>query len=242
MAYFPTKVLDNQIKALPTVDTASGSVANFTTDKTENLVEVECEIVYQQASGTPSPSNPLPITTYTSLNLSHSGSDTSNPTITNIPFGQTVAKGKLNVTSGVLEITHLYSLFTGDSSESWTSSPSGGHYRYLISRGDLIVGQIAKSNLFECVETASQADNYKFYIGNSYVTFYNDDCTTLSAWKTFLQNNNVQLVGELNTPLSVQLDSTQIQALLNENNIWCDTGDTSVKFILSVGEYINQNV
>ena len=71
MAYFPTKVLDNQIKALPTVGTASGSIATFETDMTENLVEVECEIVYNQASGTPSPSNPLPILTFDHLDLFH---------------------------------------------------------------------------------------------------------------------------------------------------------------------------
>ena len=69
MALFHTTVLDNQIKALPTVSTASGSVATFDTDMTENLVEVECEIVYQQASGTPSPSNPLPITTFSEMNV-----------------------------------------------------------------------------------------------------------------------------------------------------------------------------
>ena len=73
MAYFHTTVLDNQIKALPTVDTASGSIASFNTDLTENLVEVKCQIVAKQASGTPSPDNPLPITTYTGMNVSHSG-------------------------------------------------------------------------------------------------------------------------------------------------------------------------
>ena len=44
MAYFHTNVLDNQIKALPTVDTASGSVATFDTDLTENLIECVCDI------------------------------------------------------------------------------------------------------------------------------------------------------------------------------------------------------
>ena len=40
---------------------------------------------------------------------------------------------------------------------------------------------------------------------------------------------------------TVQLSAKQITALLNENNIWCDTnGDTEVKFILSVGEYLRQ--
>ena len=341
MAYFHTNVLDNQIKALPTVSTASGSVATFDTDLTENLIEVVCDIQYSQASGTPTPSDPLPITTFSEMNVyatgknlfdgqlpdisstikyrqiklgngtytmstdcplntanasnlfffggyATSGASTTtngvylnkprtvtttdgyitvayrsasgvNPTnytfqiekgsydttyeafgnTYNIPFGQTVAKGFINVTTGKLEITHLYQLFTGDNSEAWTSSPSGGHYRYLISRGDLVVGQIAKSNLFECVETSGQADNYKFYIGNSYVTFYYDDATTLAAWRTFLSNNNLQLVGELTTPLTVQLDSITLQALLNENNIWCDTGDTSVKYILSVGKAIS---
>ena len=240
MAYFRCgSGVPSSVKNLPTYKTASGSVATFETDMTENLISCIAEIVAQQASGTPTPTNPIPITTYTSLNLSHSGADTSNPNITNIPFGQTVAKGTLNVTMGVLTITHLYQLFTGDNSEAWTSSPSGGHYRYLIARGDLVVGQIAKSNLFECVETSGQADNYKFYIGNSYVTFYYDDATTLTAWRTFLSNNNLQLVGELTTPLTVQLSATQITALLNENHIWCDTnGDTEVKFILSVGEYL----
>ena len=37
MAYFHTNVLDEQIKALPTVDTASGSVATFDTDISDNI-------------------------------------------------------------------------------------------------------------------------------------------------------------------------------------------------------------
>ena len=50
MAMFHTNVLDNQIKALPTVSTASGSVANFTTDMQENLVSCVCQLPYR-ASG-----------------------------------------------------------------------------------------------------------------------------------------------------------------------------------------------
>ena len=44
MTYFHTNVLDTQIKELPTVSTASGSIATFDTDMTENLVEVVCDI------------------------------------------------------------------------------------------------------------------------------------------------------------------------------------------------------
>ena len=51
--------------------------------------------------------------------------------------------------------------------------------------------------------------------------------------------SGVNLVYELATPTEIQLDSITLQALLNENNIWCDTGDTSVKYILSVGKAIS---
>ena len=76
MAYFRSNVsggIPAGVRTLPTVDTASGSIATFDTDMTENLVEVKCQIVAQQASGTPSPSNPLPITTYTEMNVGATG-------------------------------------------------------------------------------------------------------------------------------------------------------------------------
>ena len=243
MAYFHTTVLDNQIKALPTIKTASGSVANFTTDMQENLVEVECEIVYSQASGTPSPSNPLPITTYTSLNLSHSGSDTSNPTITNIPFGQTIAKGKLNVTTGVLEITHGV-VDLGSITLNWDI------YQYGVSNTFYSIFPDKKNGLDNF--RSNEYENYSGAIGqmpdltirgqaNSNTIFIrNTNFSDVPTFKTSL--SGVQFVYELATPTIVQLSSTQVTALLNENNIWCDTGSTSVKFILSVGEYVNQNV
>ena len=241
MAYFPTKVLDNQIKALPTVSTASGSVANFTTDMQENLVEVECEIVYSQASGTPSPSNPLPITTYTSLNLSHSGSDTSNPNVTNIPFGQTVAKGKLNVTTGVLEITH--GVADNLNNNGWTYRTA----QNVFSNDSILTiknnpGDI-KCDIYPFIGAYTEMSN----LSCGYI-FFNRFCIRddsfggdVNALKTALTGH--KFIYPLATPQEIQLDSITLQALLNENNIWCDTnGDTSVKFILSVGEYINQNV
>ena len=49
-----------------------------------------------------------------------------------------------------------------------------------------------------------------------------------------------KMMWELATPIEIQLDSITLQALLNENNIWCDTnGDTEVKFLLTVGKKIS---
>ena len=246
MAMFEIHCVDEQIKALPTVSTASGSVATFTTDKTENLVEVECEIVYSQASGIPSPSNPLPITTYTSLNLSHSGSDTNNPTITNIAFGQTVAKGKLNVTTGVLEITHGFvdmgnltwnyrsanTIFYTDLISNCkldNQSCACSYYEYDSDANDSTVAKIAQnlSNL----QMACFTNQERFVVKD---TNYTDVPTFTSAV------SGQTLVYELATPTTIQLSAQTITALLNENNIWCDTnGNTSVKYILSVGKAVN---
>lgn len=72
MAMFHTNVLDNTIKALPTIKAISNTpIATFDTDMTENLIEVVCDIQYTQASGTPSPSNPLKIYTSDHCSIFH---------------------------------------------------------------------------------------------------------------------------------------------------------------------------
>lgn len=376
MAYFHTTVLDNQIKALPTVDTASGSVATFDTDLTENLVEVKCQIVAQQSgSGTPSPSNPLPITTYTEMNVSQSGgknilpdlstlplssmcqrsnvsygdygavidatgtysrygwvlkglkigyeytlsfkaftnsgygriylnnedtlgsnygarnfdetetdysitftattnvllifvyntANTSsgrttikniqlefgssattfepyNGTTANIPFGQNVANGVLDVTTGKLRVTHGYKKFSDIT--DWNSSTlSSGIMRGLIT--DTAVTSSAVPTMAICSNLQAKAwsplqstDIGYFAVSPSqYIVLPYGQSTTISD---FLNDwGNFELCYPLATPQTIQLDSNTITALLNENNIWCDTGDTSVKYILSVGKAIS---
>lgn len=356
MALFHTTVLDNQIKALPTVDTASGSVATFDTDLTENLIEVKCQILAKQGgSGTPSPSNPRPITTYSEMNVSATGKNLFNPltqfnaisyylvannilpntkcimsfvdkdpsvdisniyfgflesgysggilptnhyrwvisngviqsnstnitplmtctslfvypnkqtvldtllqrfdiqiekgstattfepfngTTANIPFGQTVANGVLDVTTGKLKATHgvvdLGSLtwyYASAQNCFYTGSVSGSK-----TKGN-IVCSIYETNI---VSVGSLSD-YQVSTWNSFVEHgiitkdsrYSDAPT----YKTAM--NGIIAVYELDTPIEIQLDSVQIQALLNENNIWCDTGDTEVKYLLTVGKKIS---
>jgi len=247
MAYFHTNVLDPQIKALPTVATAQGSVASFDTDMTEDLIEVVCDIQYSQASGTPSPSNPLPITVYNALNLSHSGADTSNPTVYNIPFGQTVAKGTLNVTMGVL--TAEFSGLVALNSLTYVKTTVGGNdcfYANLANGSkkafpDMqgLCSDYANSN----DANMSDDNTCRFYGSDIYnfsrVLIRDDSKASLTAeqFKTAVTGS---IIYELETPQTIQLSATQVTALLNENHIWCDTnGDTEVKFLLSVGKAIS---
>ena len=344
MALFHTTVLDEQIKALPTVDTASGSIATFDTDMTENLVSVKCQIVAQQSgSGTPSPSNPRPITTHTEMNVIRVGKnlvigklenytigssgnitgesgramnfapvkqgetytittdDVSNfvggyfteipksgsisyngqriisnyKTVTapidgyiafrstdtyataqcekgsfatafepqglyaNIPFGQTVAQGLLNVVTGKLRVTHeivdLGSLY-------WNYISAYSFFNSNIVGKKIGVDNAIVSNYAYGDWWSSWGDKDLVWCGNSAnsnINIKDTNYTDSTAFKTALQNANAKMVYELDTPIEIQLSSTQITALLNENNIWCDTGDTEVKFLLTVGKKIS---
>lgn len=237
MAMFQIYALDEQVKALPTLDTASGSIASFNTDLTENLVEVKCQIVATQSgSGTPSPSNPRPITTYTSLNLSHSGADTSNPNVTNIPFGQTVANGMLDITTGKLRVTWGVKKV---SEISWSRNGT-----YNVYYGHCVGKNVGRGNVISDNYNTNpvyweQMNNFEIAgtLGTDELNIKDTSFTSLTDFET--NRANVVIVYELATAIEIQLDSITLQALLNENNIWCDTGDTEVKFLLTVGKKIS---
>lgn len=62
------------ISLMPTNE-ASGAIANFKTQLAAPLVDVNLQINAQQASGTPTPDNPLPITGFTGANIPHTGAN-----------------------------------------------------------------------------------------------------------------------------------------------------------------------
>lgn len=245
MAYFHTTVLDNQIKALPTVSTASGSVATFDTDLTENLIECVCDIQYT-GTGEGTPTDPNYMIVYNSLNLSHSGSDTSNPTITNIPFGFTTAKAVLNITNGVMQIIEAFvDLGTVEYQKQTVSGIN--LFRMKIGDNGLDTNNILCSHYKKYIGSVSTIpDNYiipwSTYWSTTHWSVIRDDSKsslTPAQFKTAM--SGVQLVYDLsNNPIMAQIPATQVQTLLNENNIWCDTnGDTSVKYLLSIGKKIS---
>lgn len=93
---------------------ASGSVASFN-DGGDNIPakSLVAEIVATQAgSGTPSPSNPRAISGYTDVVIKNDVQETTQATYT-ISLGSTVYMGTLNVTTGILTVTHAYQVYDG---------------------------------------------------------------------------------------------------------------------------------
>ena len=84
--------LNQDIIDLYPVSIASGSIATFTTSLALPLVAMSAEIVAQQASGTPTPSSPLPISGVSSVGLYHG-----------TPKSFTIEQGSINQTTGADE-------------------------------------------------------------------------------------------------------------------------------------------
>ena len=318
------------------IGSVKGAIASFNTDLAVNLKKCECEIVYSQAEGTPTPDNQLPITTFSEMNVcatgknlfdgqfpsiditvkyrqikvkngtytmstdcplnasqgsniffisgyATSGASTvangvyiNNPrTVTTtdgyitvgyrsdggispsdyssqiekgetattyepyngntytIPFGQTVAKGTLNVTTGVLRVTHGVYVITGN--ETFTTTGAGQKAIVNPSLNTLnaksfdnsenanVACEIAESKPYATINVSGTTSGIG--IGIYYIIIGSEQ---YNAWNDCVGK---KLVYELATPIEIQLSATQVTALLNENHIWHDcNGDIEVEF------------
>ena len=283
MAYFPTNVLDNQIKALPTIATASGSIANFTTDKAENLVSCVCEVASgsTELNVTACGKNLLPITlqnlknnnpdgiwndnAFTLNGITYTCNQDINGNITNISVSGTATNlslfrlgGKFptylkdgnfyfngipsnssnssafiqiqnfDTLSGVANIT------TNDTLLTINSSRYSQGIVIRVNSGNTINTPVIFTPMFRL---ASESDNtFATYKGQTYNITFGE---TLSGNGSFDVLSGILTRSDDTTK---QLNANYIQANNGINNIYCDTGDISVQFVLSVGEYVNQNV
>ena len=76
------------------------------------------------------------------------------------------------------------------------------------------------------------SDNVHFYIDNNQVNVFIPPDTDTSTV--------IQVCATLATPLTIQLDPHTLSLLLGENNIWCDTGDTSIGYRADTKLYIER--
>lgn len=150
----------------------------------------------------------------------------------------TVYGGTVDVVSGVLTVDRAMVEYDGSSDESWAA---GSNYPSL--------GQRSVAITLAEIKTAGNRENiisdkFKFHatsIGD-FTQFTNiwwntrnlefavEGITTVENWKTWLSSNPIRVVYSLATPQVIQLSKTTIQTLLGRNNVWADTGNTSVTY------------
>ena len=151
------------------------------------------------------------------------------------PDPGTVYGGTLDVTNGVLTVTHQAVTLNGSESRwsGWTSGASTNRVQWntyndvgvanAIFRSDkLISGTPAGPNPAWAVFGSVAAARMFFTVPKS--------ITSLDAWKAWLAENNVTVVYPLANPIQYQLTAEQVTTLLGANNIWADCGDVTVTY------------
>lgn len=144
----------------------------------------------------------------------------------NISFGiaGTVYGGTLDVTSGMLTVTHA---IIDTSTLTWTDQPT--NYRYLTSsygvpnassvasldtKASIWAEQKQTYSVRQLIDSNGTLGGIGQYLTYFYWYYTNDAKTTPSG----------NMVYQIAQPVSVQLSAQDIRTLLGNNNIWSDTG------------------
>ena len=196
-------------------------------------------------------SNVCPITGHTSGMIIVS--PTSNPADGTIYLVQwqttagTVYGGTINATTG--ELTVNWWSFTVDENSTLTTKANRTNTTRFGVETDhdymAIDGVTADEKYIKCDRLPSQkavyssdilgvsipmnrsdAAKYRIYISIPKVSAADD--TSIHAW---LEENPLQIIYQLNDPVTYQLTATEIETLAGTNNIWSSTGDISVTYM-----------
>ena len=171
-----------------------------------------------------------------------------------ISFGEagTVYGGSLDVSSGVLTVIYKYVTINGNSNigkenDSWNPNNNTYYYRISPIRGKYV----GHTNIPNIICNQCQTASYKTVKESTDVNLicftstgsdidWTSSSTTIADEKARLAENPLQLVYELDTPLTYQLTPAQVTILLGQNNIWADTGDVDVSYFTEAGEDVGK--
>jgi len=154
--------------------------------------------------------------------------------------------GTLDVLTGMLTVTHGYATLN----TTWSYQNTEGHERFgseflkTVIKAPSANGDLADiiCSSYKTI-TASQTYTHGNGIGigvdtSGAIWVYDPAYTDGATFKSAVAS--VQVVYPLATPLTVQLDPHTLSLLLGDNNIWADTGSTSVGYRADTKMYIER--
>lgn len=143
------------------------------------------------------------------------------------PYTNTVYGGTVDVTTGVLTVTWAAEDM-GDL--SWTGVSD--YFRASVSPAkaigitNIICTCYPTSDSTSATQMANKS--IKGYDANNYIYAKDTDYETGTAFRAAVTGQKI--IYELATPVTYQLTPQQITALKGQNNVWCDTGNTTVTY------------
>jgi len=162
----------------------------------------------------------------------------------------TVYGGSLDVTSGVLRVTHGTCTYTGANTEAWGTDTSSGLRRFYTTISDANAGSTSARNSIIANIGKFNANSADDTVGTIFIRnasgaarmYYIPEQipTDVPTFRTWLASNNLQVYYELATPVTYQLTAQQVNSLLGVNNVWHDAnGETSITARADIGLLIN---
>lgn len=157
-------------------------------------------------------------------------------------IGQTVYGGTLNWPTGVLTVDFALSELDGSYDEKWsvyTYSSSGN--KSFVTQSDVISGIVSTGDvripgICSYAQTQdgylsgiqrSDVNNYRVEIKNDVIANWGITPGDLTAFKSMLAANPLQIAYKLATPTNIQLTPLMIESLAGENTVYSD-GDSNV--------------
>ena len=160
-----------------------------------------------------------------------------------IALGQTIYGGELDVTTGVLTITKVGYDLKNYNGIIQKAAPGRANAYFRFDDLQPYPGEAGSDLICEKYKTVlinSTTTDVGVYIGKpstlDHSTLFfrpeNPDSYTTDTIMNYIRNtlNGLMCVYELATPQTYQLTPTQINTLLGANNIYCDTGDTTIEY------------
>lgn len=174
--------------------------------------------------------------------------EVGNRTKYNVSFGTagTVCDGTLDVKNGMLTVTK--SLATYNGSETWMAT-STAHGFYMSRPSGWLLRSAITTNLFKEVPAGTGTASMNPWevgwntAGVNLLFMCDSTITTLDEWEAFLAENPLQIMYELENPVSYQLSPTDVKTILGQNNIWADCGDiTELTYRADTKLYIDKKI
>lgn len=230
--------------APPIVEEKSGSMVSITDASNQTVVSLVSQIVPVQAgSGDPSLNNVRTINGWDSASVTN---DTSGQSLTT-DLPETVYGGNNNWTAGVLTAEKRKYILNGVNGVVTKVSANGSGV-YYASAGLPTPGVKTGSVLDSLLSDKLIAKN-KVEPGCCYITGANSDVlvitlpdqslTTVDAINAWLVDNPITFVYDLANPYEIQITPQQITLLKGTNNVWSNSGDTTISYVADTKMYID---
>ena len=164
----------------------------------------------------------------------------------------TVYGGTLDVTTGLLTVTHGIVEYDGSADESWTKGGGANECyirndavkRFKDYRGQMFCDKLAtykhNDNLVAQYGISGYVDNETYPSQNWLYVHLTDTTLTVADLKSWLQSNPITVCYPLATPQTYQLTPQAVMTILGQNNIWADTGDVEVAYCADTKMYIDK--